>query len=242
VYVRLMGGCLGIHVRRGSGVGSGFSESSLSPTNKNKPLKPDKIRWKSDIPLTEHQLTRKRVEFWDTAPAFEGKAEIWGAIKAATEAFSKDDFVLAQALLDGAGISLPSGSLVECYDELGTRYCIPVYCLSWPNNIIWESDRDSPAEHSEPVISEPKEIKVRVRISLSGEDVKLLLSSADTVAAAKKKLSEQEQLLPNSRQRWYFGGKLLGNRLRMEELNIPSNYVIQCVINTLEFDVIQTRD
>ena len=43
---------VGIHVRRGSGVGSGFSESSLSPTNKNKPLKPDKIRWKSDIPLT----------------------------------------------------------------------------------------------------------------------------------------------------------------------------------------------
>ena len=31
------------------------------------------------------------------------------SFKAATEAFSKDDFVLAQALLDGAGISLPSG-------------------------------------------------------------------------------------------------------------------------------------
>ena len=30
--------------------------------------------------------------------------------------------------------------------------------------------------------------------------------------------------------------------MRMEELNIPNNYVIQCVINTLEFDVIQTHD
>ena len=33
------------------------------------------------------------------------------------------------------------GSLVECYDELGTRYSIPVYCLSWPINLINEADR-----------------------------------------------------------------------------------------------------
>ena len=43
---------IGIPERRGSGSGSGYSESSLSPTNKNKPLKGEKIKWKSDIPLT----------------------------------------------------------------------------------------------------------------------------------------------------------------------------------------------
>ena len=31
------------------------------------------------------------------------------------------DLALAQAILDGAGISLPGGSLSECYDEWGTR-------------------------------------------------------------------------------------------------------------------------
>ena len=42
----------GVPERRGSGVGSAFSDSSLSPTTKNKPLKEEKIKWKSDIPLT----------------------------------------------------------------------------------------------------------------------------------------------------------------------------------------------
>ena len=36
--------------------------------------------------LTEAQLRSKREEFWDTAPAFEGKTEIWAALKAAVDA------------------------------------------------------------------------------------------------------------------------------------------------------------
>ena len=50
-----------------------------------------------------------------------GKTEIWVALKAAVDATFKDDISLAQAILDGAGISLPGGSLAECYDEWGTR-------------------------------------------------------------------------------------------------------------------------
>ena len=82
--------------------------------------------------LTEAQLRSKREEFWDTAPAFEGKTEIWAALKAAVDAATKEDQVcavdtkyshknhhlammfpqaLAQAILDGAGISLPGGLL-----------------------------------------------------------------------------------------------------------------------------------
>ena len=70
-----MGGCVGTHSggRRNSGSASGLSDSSLAPVTKNKPLKPDKMRWKSDIPLTDGQLMSKRDEFWDTAPAFEGR-------------------------------------------------------------------------------------------------------------------------------------------------------------------------
>ena len=69
-----MGGCVGTQSggRRNSGSASGLSDSSLAPVTKNKPLKPDKMRWKSDIPLTDGQLMSKRDEFWDTAPAFEG--------------------------------------------------------------------------------------------------------------------------------------------------------------------------
>ena len=116
-----MGGCVGTQRgsrSRGSRRPSAFSDSTSSglhggTSTKNRPLRHDKIRWKSDIPLTDGQLKSKRDEFWDTAPAFEGKVEIWNALKAAAEAAEADDFDLAQAILDGAGISLPNGSLVR---------------------------------------------------------------------------------------------------------------------------------
>jgi len=239
-----MGGCVGSPAggRRGSHSPSALSDSSLFPTTKNKPLKAERIRWKSDIPLTEAQLRAKREEFWDTAPAFEGKTEIWVALKAAVDAATKEDQAMAQAILDGAGISLPGGSLVECYDELGTRYSIPVYCLSLPVNLLQEGDRDSPAEFSEPIQETGDsglELKVKVRVSLTGEDVRLVLNTRDSVAVAKRKLHEQEGVGDPSRQRWYFGGKMLADKQPMGETAVPSGYVIQCIINVVEFDVIQ---
>ena len=105
------------------------------------------------------------------------------------------------------------GSLAECYDELGTRYSIPVYCLSTPLNLLTDSDRDSPAEFSEPIGSPGavgEELKVKVRISLTGEDVRLILNTMETIGMAKKKLQDQENVAEPARQRWYFGGKLLG--------------------------------
>ena len=82
--------------------------------------------------------------------------------------------LLLQAILDGACISLPHGSLNECYDELGTRYTIPVYCLSYPINIVADSAGggsgsgrpDSPAEFSVPVNGE-------VRIMLKRDDYRV---------------------------------------------------------------------
>lgn len=104
------------------------------------------------MPLTEGQLRSKRDEFWDTAPAFEGRKEIWDALRAATSAAEALDFQLAQAILDGANISVPNGYLTECYDELGSQYKLPIYCLSYPVNVVKEDyGCDSPAEYSEPV-------------------------------------------------------------------------------------------
>lgn len=79
------------------------------PPRKNHPLCHETIRWKSDVPLTEGQLRSKRDEFWDTAPAFEGRKEIWDALRAATVAAEALDFQLSQAILDGANISVPNG-------------------------------------------------------------------------------------------------------------------------------------
>jgi len=259
-----MGGCVGTE-RRGSSrrpsVGA-FSDSTSSnqdrgsgASTKNRPLRHEKIRWKSDIPLTEGQLKSKRDEFWDTAPAFEGKQEIWNALKAAVEATEQgNDYDLAQAILDGAGISMPNGSLVECYDELGTRYAIPVYCLSMPVNIVANGDaasggdkdgRDTPADESEPVIDKATlgpEVKLKVRISLTDSDHRLMVHSGETVLCAKKKLFGQvDKMVEPSRQRWYFGGRLLSDKTRIGDSNIPPGHVVQCIVNEpVKFDVIQT--
>lgn len=98
-------------------------ENSL---RKNSPLCHETIRWRSDVPLTQGQLRSKRDEFWETAPgvfpifnfyfyytfifpAFDGRREIWDALKAASKAAESLDFVLAQAILDGANVSVPNG-------------------------------------------------------------------------------------------------------------------------------------
>lgn len=263
-----MGACLGADRPSTSGGGGGgrrnrrasalsidsVTSTAFLDTTKNRPLRHEKIRWKSDIPLTQGQLKSKRDEFWDTAPAFEGKAEIWAALKAATEATeaAAADYQLAQAILDGACISLPHGSLVECYDELGTRYAIPVYCLSHPINLVQEKDRpDSPADFSVPVddnkeeeeaLKDGHDMKIRVRISLMGEkDVRLVVNTGETVGAAKKRLSAQAEVEAPGRQRWYYGGKLLGDKTRIGEAKIPSGHVVQCVVKSglLDFEVIK---
>ena len=133
------------------------------------------------------------------------------------------------------------------------RYSIPVYCLSNPLNLVLESDRDSPADFSEPVLapdtassgqtlSQGEELKVKVRLSTTGEDIRLVLNTLETVGMAKRKLQEQEGCQEPSRQRWYFGGKLLGDKSRVGEAHIPQGYVVQCIINTLDFDVNASKE
>lgn len=216
------------------------------------------IRWKSDVPLTEGQLRSKRDEFWDTAPAFDGRKEIWDALRAATIAAETLDFQLAQAILDGANISVPNGFvflfslpfhrffyqlhtppslslfysyLTECYDELGTQYKVPIYCLSYPINIVKEDNgRDSPAEYSEPVDG-GAEIVLKLRLSSTLQDVKLTVYSKDTIGQCKKKLQQQESV-DACCQRWFYGGKLLGDKIHVEEAHIQSGYIVQVIVNT----------
>lgn len=90
--------------------------------------------------------------------------------------------------MDGANISVPNGYLTECYDELGTQYKVPIYCLSYPINIVKEDNgRDSPAEYSEPVDG-GTEVVLKLRLSSTCQDVKLSVYSRDTIGQSKKKL------------------------------------------------------
>lgn len=140
--------------------------------------------------MTEGQLRSKRDEFWDTAPAFEGRKEIWDALKAAAVALECNDHELAQAIVDGASITLPhgehgtvgdgqaglagtavtwpsslfrpAGTLTECYDELGNRYQLPVYCLAPPVNLISERSDEDASDSPEPPVAPKKEFQLKV--------------------------------------------------------------------------------
>ncbi|NWZ22418.1 UBTD1 protein, partial [Asarcornis scutulata] len=196
---------------------------------RNEPLKKERPKWKSDYPMTDGQLRSKRDEFWDTAPAFEGRKEIWDALKAAAYAVEANDHSLAQAILDGASITLPHGSLTECYDELGNRYQLPVYCLAPPVNLILERGEEEVAEVAEPLPSARREFALKVRLS-TGKDLRLSASMGDTIGQLKKQLQAQEGI-ELGWQRWFFSGKLLTDRTRLQETKIQKDFVVQVIVN-----------
>lgn len=84
---------------------------SLVALGQDKGLIHEQVVWKSSSPLTEGQLRGKRDTFWETAPIYDGRREIWDALKAAAEAAEEEEYELAQAILAGANISLPTGNV-----------------------------------------------------------------------------------------------------------------------------------
>ncbi|XP_061545412.1 ubiquitin domain-containing protein 1a isoform X2 [Phycodurus eques] len=229
----VMGGCVG---RRSRSDGHG-SVRSLTRGKKrggrNEPLKKERPKWKSEYPMTEGQLRSKRDEFWDTAPAFDGRKEIWDALRAAALAAERNDLELAQAIVDGACITLPHGTLMESYDELGNRYQLPAYTLVPPVNLINETCSESKVCESTQKQMQPppcrQEFQLRVRLS-SGEDVRLIASLADSVGELKKQLEDQEAI-DVCHQRWFFSGKLLTDKTQLQDAKIQKDFVVQVIVN-----------
>ncbi|KTG39492.1 hypothetical protein cypCar_00002333 [Cyprinus carpio] len=175
---------------------------------RNEPLKKDKPKWKSEYPMTEGQLRSKRDEFWDTAPAFDGRKEIWDALKAAAVAID--------------------WSLMECYDELGNRYQLPAYCLAPPVNLVSECNDHNLSENSE-LQEKEKEFQLKVRLS-TGKDLRLSATMADSIRQLKKQLKVQEDI-DTAHQRWFFSGKLLTDKTRLQDTKIQKDFVIQVIVS-----------
>ncbi|KAM9716753.1 ubiquitin domain-containing protein 1 isoform 1-T2 [Menidia menidia] len=224
-----MGGCVGRYWEGWDDTQNRGSNRNGGRGGRNEPLKKERPKWKSDYPMTEGQLRSKRDEFWDTAPAFEGRKEIWDALKAAAVALECNDHELAQAIVDGASITLPHGTLTECYDELGNRYQLPVYCLAPPVNLISERSDEDPGDSPEPLAAPKKEFQLKVRLS-TGKDLRLSASMADSIGQLKKQLQAQE-LIDVGHQRWFFSGKLLTDKTRLQDTKIQKDFVIQVIVN-----------
>ncbi|XP_048865811.1 ubiquitin domain-containing protein 1-like isoform X1 [Brienomyrus brachyistius] len=221
-----MGGCIG---REGGNRSRTGRRNGRKGGGRNEPLKKEKPKWKSEFPMTEGQLRSKRDEFWDTAPAFEGRKEIWDALRAAAIALESNDHELAQAIVDGASITLPHGSLSECYDELGNRYQLPAYCLAPPVNLISERCEEEVVEQPEPQVTHKREFQLKVRLS-TGRDLRLTASMANTIGQLKKHLQAQEDI-DVAHQRWFFSGKLLTDKTRLLDTKIQKDFVIQVIVS-----------
>ncbi|GJT50191.1 ubiquitin domain-containing 1-like protein, partial [Tanacetum coccineum] len=82
--------------------------------------------WSHTEAITLVQLNALREEFWDTAPHYGGKQEIWDALRAAAES----EIQLAQAIVSSAGIIVQNPDMTLCYDERGAMYELPLYVLT----------------------------------------------------------------------------------------------------------------
>lgn len=53
---------------------------------------------------------------------------------------------------------------------------------------------------------------------------------ADSIAELKKQLEEQEDI-GTARQRWFFSGKLLTDKTRLQDAKIQKDFVVQVIVN-----------
>lgn len=73
---------------------------------------------------------------------------------------------------------------------------------------------------------------IKVRLSTTEqEETELSVRAGDTIAIAKIKLAQK--ISTASRQRWFYGGQLLEDRLRIRDLNIPGGHIVQVVFSDL---------
>ncbi|OZJ03385.1 hypothetical protein BZG36_04485 [Bifiguratus adelaidae] len=137
-------GCCSSQPEEEEGEGIAVRNMQIIAQGGNLPLSLRQLKWTAPAPVTTGQLQSQRDAFWDTAPSYEGRSEIWQALRAACEA---QDTKLAQSILDASGITIPTGNLTEgCYDERGNRYVIPIYCLVPPTNLIQD---EGPAQRED---------------------------------------------------------------------------------------------
>eukprot|EP00118_Oscarella_pearsei_P025702 m.308616 g.308616 ORF g.308616 m.308616 type:complete len:233 (+) comp44379_c0_seq1:98-796(+) len=231
-----MGGCLGSPPDEASGERDATGSVAIG---RNKPLKRTKIIWNANGPMTDGQLRSKRDEFWETQPAFGGRREIWDALKAAAEAAEDVDYDLAQAIIEGANVTLPKGDLTECYDELGDRYVIPNYCLSTPKNMVSEGDEQAsskafhlqPAGHAVEEETEKDDAKFPLKLRLStGSELRLRFKETATIGQVKQEIAEKEGL-DTSALRLFYSGQLLVDKATVQSCKIAKGYIVQVIVS-----------
>jgi hypothetical protein len=100
--------------------------------------------------LTLLELFNARADYFDTR--ITGRAEVWAAVRLVSELVEQGSLAEAQAVLDAAGCTCPTGSLWGrkggVYDEFGERYEVPVWCVARPVTVAEPTPREAEAARS----------------------------------------------------------------------------------------------
>ena len=127
---------------------------------------------------------------------------------------------------------------MDCYDELGNRYQLPIYVLSAPVNLVHDAPPGQTVATSDDDDESGARLTLRLRLS-TGEDVRLDARTSDSVMRAKRRLGVATAGggegvgrggVEAARQRWYYGGRLLADRTRLADIRVPKGHVVQVVV------------
>ena len=121
---------------------------------------------------------------------------------------------------------------MDCYDELGNRYQLPVYVLSAPINLLREGslELDAVPDVAANALPAGPTIDVPIKLHLStGSDLRLTVSSSDNIGSVKRQI-EIASGVDAHRLRIFFAGKQLCDRQRIDEVKIHRGYTLQVVV------------
>ena len=95
------------------------------------PTTPYAVGDDADALCTRDALARRRDEFWDTASAYGGSSEVWGALRACCE--GRFDEETSREVLRASGAVSCDARLAVTFDALGRRYALPAFVRGTPD-------------------------------------------------------------------------------------------------------------
>ena len=175
--------------------------------------------WKTES--TRQDVILKREEYWDTRT--QGDPNTWRVIRMACEAEDPGTIqsASAQAIIQAAGLRMPQGSILLCYDAHGLKYELPPY-------VVNEADEYGTGEKLPPVPTNMKEemLEVTVRSAHKG-DVKMHISSLTTGRQLKDQYVAQTE--SQSMPRMFYGGREITDEVLLAQRQVTSGVVIQAM-------------
>jgi len=191
--------------------------------------------WDEELPqISRDKLMRVRKGFWESRTT--GQLQSWQALKMACEV---DDAETARQICSSAGLTQwarEKASDVFCFDDLGHRYEVPMFCVCEPRTLVEgnvasedvalhveEEDGTSDGEDG-PMMG------LSVRMSNRQKDIKLRAEASLTVLELKEVL-EEETKVPVKNMRVLYMGGVLQNHLTLASAKVKDNGVVQVFVN-----------